>query len=233
MRVRDAAVLLTRTELAWFLARNDYLGQVAVYRRRRVRIVSRSAAIRPGLEDGRTLRWSDYTGYYSFFDLRPVPCRRSRFTRVLRTDRVDVTRRVYGPAHNGVMVIRACDLATQRDVVVAQQQQLGGDGTLDVVGADRTWVMTVATTIFSTAPTTVELAWADAATGRAWGPRALEKAGPPHAGAFTVTDRGIPAWLDGDRLVRLSNYDTPELDRGAISDLHAAGDAVMWTRDGI
>jgi hypothetical protein len=125
------------------------------------------------------------------------------------------------------IVIRACDLARRRDVVVAQQHQLGGDGTLEVVGADRTWVMTVLTTTVSVAPTEVDLAWSDAATRRAWGPIALEKAGPPRVGAFTVTDRGIPAWLDVDRLVRLSNYDVPELDRGAISDLHAEGDAVM------
>src|SRR3954471_21890745 len=66
VRAHDAAVLLTRTELAWFLAHDDYVGEVAVYRRGRVRIVSRYAAIRPGLEDGRTLRWSDRAGYYSY-----------------------------------------------------------------------------------------------------------------------------------------------------------------------
>jgi len=59
--------------------------------------------------------------------------------------------------------------------------------------------------------------------------------GAPRPGApFTVTGRGIPAWLDGDRLVRLANYSAPELDHGpGIADLQAEGDAVVWTHDGV
>ena len=55
----------------------------------------------------------------------------------------------------------------------------------------------------------------------------------PRAGAFAITDRGIPAWLAGDRLLALNRCGPVELDHGGtIANLSASGATVAWTHDG-
>jgi hypothetical protein len=220
-------LVLTRAgDLAWLASTDDRRGEVGLQRPgRRIRVLDRYAAVTLELEDGRTLRWRDPAGFHQFFDLRRARCpARSRFTPVLRTDRVLITRRRYA----ATTLLRGCDLATGRDVVVGERER--EDTELDVIGVDRTWVLLRSTRIDAPNP---EIATSDVATGdqKAWSE--LIETPSPRAGAFAVTDRGIPVWVAGDRLLALRNYGVSELDRGGtVAGLHAEGDAVVWTHDG-
>jgi hypothetical protein len=89
------------------------------------------------VEDRITLRWSSGE-QLGFFEL-PRPAgggcpARTRFRDVASNDTIKVTRRTYDERQ--LLVLRACMLATGRDLAVAQAE-LGADELLDVVGLDR------------------------------------------------------------------------------------------------
>jgi hypothetical protein len=132
-------------------------------------------------------------------------------------------------------VLRGCDLVTRRDAVVGEQEStIGDDGTLDVIGVDRTWVLLrYASADRYDGTVSVRIATADVATGDQKAPFPLADVPAPQAGSFAITDRGIPAWLGGDRLLALNRHGVAELDRGqAIADIRASGNTLTWTRDG-
>lgn len=80
---------------------------------------------------------------------------------------------------------------------------------------------------------TVQIATADVSSGDQTARFELAGLAAPQAGSFAITDRGIPVWLAGDRLLAPSDHGTVELDRGnAIVSIHASGDRVTWTHDG-
>ena len=235
-RVRGAeyfGVVLTRGgDLAWLASSYPHGGEVALARPGRgPRVLDRYAAVDLGLEDGRTLRWGDLTSYHSFFDLRQVPCpSRPRFAPLLQTERVLLTQRRYP----STIVVRGCDLTTRRDVVVGEQEShVGNSGALDVVGVDRTWVLLRhSDTDRYTGSGSVQIATADVATGDRKAPFSLEGVPAPQAGAFAVTDRGIPVWLGGDRLLALDRRGVVELDHGVIAGIRSSGERVLWTNNG-
>jgi hypothetical protein len=235
-RPESFGVVLTRSgDVAWLASTSERDGEVAVARPGRApRVLDRYASAYLSLEEGRTLRWSDPTGYHGFFDLRHVPCpSRSHFVPELQTDRVLITRRLYA----NTIVLRGCDLVTRRDAVVGEQESnIGNDGTVKVVGVDRTWVLLrYASADRYDGTGTVEIATADVSTGDQKARFALTGVASPQAGSFAITDRGIPVWLAGDRLVALGarGPGTVELDRGnAIAGIQASGDRVTWTHDG-
>ena len=184
-------VVLTRGgDLAWLASSYDHGGEVALARPGRApRVLDRYASVDLGLEDGRTLRWSDLAGYHRFFDLRLLPCpSRSRFAPELQTDRVLITRRRYA----STIVLRGCDLATRRDAVIGEQESdVGSDGALNVIGVDRTWILlryTSSDRYDGTA--TVQIATADVSTGDQKARFALAGVAAPQAGSFAITDRG-------------------------------------------
>jgi hypothetical protein len=237
-RATSFGVALATPDVAW-LASNDDRGEVAVAGPgRSPRVVSRAPASGLVLEDGRTLRWQgDVFGRFGFFDLRQVPCpSRTGFAPVLSTDRVVVTRRRY----RGTIVLRGCDQASRRDVV-AGQQYAGDpelDTWLDVVGADRTWIVVSSGTfgLHDECPSG-EVVATDVASGRSvvtdLVTRCATAIPPPQAGSFAVTDRGVVAWTDDIRLLAAVGPRVTELDRGeTIAELHAEGEAVAWTHDG-
>jgi hypothetical protein len=227
-------VVLTRGgDLAWLASTYDREGEVALARPGRApRVLDRYASADLGLEDGRTLRWSDPVGYHRFFDLRHVACpSRPRFVPELQTDRVVISRRRY----SNTIVLRGCDLATRRDVVVGEQESdLGNDSALDVIGVDRTWVLLRYSSMYRYDGTvSVQIATADVSTGEQQAPFALTGVAAPQPGSFAITDRGIPAWLAGDRLLALNRHGLVELDRNhAIANIRASGEAITWTSDG-
>ncbi len=235
-RVRGAeyfGVVLTRGgDLAWLASSYPRGGEVALARPGRApRVLDRYTAVDLGLEDGRTLRWGDLTSYHSFFDLRQVPCpSRPRFAPLLQTERVLLTLRRYA----STIVLRGCDLTTRRDVVVGEQEShVGNSGALDVVGVDRTWVLLrYSDTDRYTGSGSVQIATADVATGDRKAPFPLANVAAPQAGAFAITDRGIPVWLAGDRLLTPGRRDVVELDHGAIADIRSSGERVSWTNNG-
>jgi hypothetical protein len=233
-RPRFFGVVLTRGgDLAWLASSSQRGGEVAVARPGRApRVLDRDASADLGLEDGRTLRWSDFAGYHRFFDLQHVPCpSRTHFAPELQADRVLITRRRY----SGTVVLRGCDLVTRRDAVVGEQESnVGYDGTLDVIGVDRTWVLLRYTSSDRYDGTvSVQIATADVSSGERTATFGLAGVAAPQAGAFAVTDRGIPVWLAGDRLLALNARGPVELDRGgAIGGLRASGDTATWTHDG-
>lgn len=220
--------------VAWVAGRHGRGGEVALARPRRPpRVLDRDAAVHLGLEDGRTLRWSGPLGYHSFFDLRQVRCpSRSHFVREVQTERVLITRRRYP----GMILLRGCDLATGRDAVLGEQESSSGyEGGMDVIGVDRTWVLLryYIATVRGDVDTPTEIATADVSTGDQNPPFALNGVAEPQAGSFAITDRGIPIWLAGDRLLALDRKGVTELDRGGtITNIHAVGNAVSWTHDG-
>ena len=236
-RVRSSknfGVALTRDgDLAWLASTNNRGGEVALARRGRApRVLDRDAAADLGLEDGRTLRWSDPAGYHSFFDLRHVPCpSRPRFLPVLQTARVLLTQRRY----SWTVVLRGCDLATRRDVVIGEQEShIGNNGALDVIGVDRSWaLLRYSDADRYSGSESVQIARADVATGERKAPFSLGDVAAPQAGSFAITERGIPVWLAGDRLLALNRNGVVELDRGGtITVIRANGNAVTWTNDG-
>jgi hypothetical protein len=160
-----------------------------------------------------------------------VPCpSRPRFAPVLQTERVLLTLRRYP----STLVLRGCDLKTRRDVVLGEQESHdGNDGTLDVVGIDGTWVLLrYSDTERYTGSVGVQVATADVATGESKAPFSLNGVPAPQAGAFAITDRGIPAWLAGGRLLTLNRRGVVELDHGAIAGLRSSGVTVVWTNGG-
>ena len=226
-------VVLTRDgDLAWLASTYDRGGEVALARPGRApRVLDRYASADLGLEDGRTLRWSDPAGYHSFFDLRRVPCpSRPRFAPVLQTERVLLTLRRYP----STLVLRGCDLKTRRDVVLGEQEShVGNSGALDVIGTDGTWVLLrYSDADRYTGSVSVQIATADVAGGERIAPFGLTREPGPQAGAFAITDRGIPAWLAGDRLLTLDRRGVVELDHGAIAGLRSSGVTVVWTNGG-
>jgi hypothetical protein len=235
-RVRGAeyfGVVLTRGgDLAWLASSYPRGGEVALARPGRApRVLDRYTAVDLGLEDGRTLRWDDLTSYHSFFDLRQVPCpSRPRFAPLLQTERVLLTQRRYA----STIVLRGCDLTTRRDVVIGEQEShVGNSGALDVIGTDGTWVLLrYSDTERYTGSGSVQIATADVATGDRKAPFPLANVAAPHAGAFAITDRGIPVWLAGDRLLTPGRRDVVEIDHGAIADIRSDGERVSWTNNG-
>ena len=235
-RVRGAeyfGVVLTRDgDLAWLASSYPRGGEVALARPGRApRVLDRYTAVDLGLEDGRTLRWGDLTSYHSFFDLRRVPCpSRPRFAPLLQTERVLLTLRRYP----STIVLRGCDLTTRRDVVVGEQEShVGNSGALDVVGVDRTWVLLRYSDVYRyDGSVSVQFATADVATGDRKAPFSIDKLPQPQAGAFAVTDRGIPVWLAGDRLLAPARRGVVELDHGAIAGIRSSGERVWWTNNG-
>ena len=235
-RVRDAeyfGVVLTRGgDLAWLASSYPRGGEVALARPgRALRVLDRYESVDLGLEDGRTLRWSDLAGYHSFFDLQRVPCpSRPHFAPVLQNERVLITRRRYP----STLVLRGCDLVTRRDVVLGEQESdIGNDGTLDVIGTDGMWaLLRYSDTYRYDGSASVQIATADVATGDQKAPFSLNGVPGPQAGAFAITDRGIPVWLAGQRLLALDRHGVTELDTGAIAGIRSSGVRVLWTNDG-
>ena len=115
------------------------------------------------------------------------------------------------------------------------EQETGlGDGTLDVIGVDRTWaLLRYADMDRYSGSVSVRIATADVASGDQKAPCPIPGVPAPRAGAFAITDRGIPAWLAGDRLLALNRCGPVELDHGGtIANLSASGATVAWTHDG-
>ncbi len=132
------------------------------------------------------------------------------------------------------IVVRGCDLTTRRDVVVGEQEShVGNSGALDVVGVDGTWVLLrYSDTDRYTGSGSVQIATANAATGDRKAPFPLQGVPAPQAGAFAVTDRGIPVWIAGDRLLALDRRGVVELDHGAIAGIRSSRERVSWTNSG-
>jgi hypothetical protein len=214
----------------------------------RPRTIAATLGSRLRLEDGRTLRWSNRYSTLGFFDLRHRPCpSRARFRPLLTSDRVAITKAYYGDDEQGATVIRGCDLATGRDLVVAQAYEVFPEPTeVSVVGMDRTWVL-VARSDYSR-PEPCATRWVqtvDVVSGRRSATGLLSDSScggpqiaPPVPGtAFAITDRGAAAWiaLDADRprLIVAVGGTVRELDRaGTIADLRADAEAIIWTHDG-
>lgn len=236
-------VLLTREgDLAWAAGTDDdSKGVVAVKQPgKRTRRLDRYGGGRLTLEDGRTLRWLSGDISYGFFDLRPIDCRRrSRYTPFAGNARVLLTRGPYGPAHDRATVFRGCDLATGRDrVLIQNDSNLSVASDLTLVGLDRTWaVFTQVENDFDGGGGST-LTVVDVVTGRSR--FAHPENGPvnfpaPRAGApIAVTDGGMLAWITGGKLYAMTGtYDVVTLEEGGtLADLHAEGDAIVWTRDG-
>lgn len=231
-------VLLTRQgDLAWSAGTYGGPGGVVAVKQpgRRTRTLARAEGGRLALEDGRTLRWLSGDISYDFFDLHPIDCRsRSRFTPYARTDRVLLTRAIYRPNHSEVSVVRGCDLRTGHDrVLVQNDSNIGVASDLTLIGIDRTWAVfrQDAGDGRDYAVSTVTVA--DVVTDRS----PLIQRGPfPVASApFAVTDAGRAAWIVAGTLYGTDrDYDVVTLDSGGVlSDLHAEGDALVWTRDGV
>jgi hypothetical protein len=240
-------VITSRGDLAWLYSTFGHGGRVVVQERgERRRTVGRTDVSGLALEDGRTVRWTGRLGM-RFDDLRPLPCpTRSRFLPLLTTDLVAVTGAQYGDDGDDftTTVIRGCDLATRRDLVLAQAGEAFPDRhELTVIGVDRTWVL------FSrehySRPEPCATRWVqtvDVATGRRRAPSLLGTsacgapgvATPAPGTPFAITEHGAAAWIDsGARLLVAVRGEVRELDRAAtIADLRAAGDAVTWTHDG-
>jgi hypothetical protein len=243
--VPDLDVAITRRgELAWITAPFPGRFERIVYDppHGRPRIVAYDPANRLAVEDGITLRWSNGQ-YVGFFDLpRPATgaCpRRTGFRAVASNDTIAVTQRTYFDGY--LLVLRACMLATGRDVDIAQAEVgLGGDELLDIAGLDRQWVVLSRGRVLRTGEScelTQETIDArpggiprETRTHPCQGEPPLASAGEPLA----VTSRGIPAWVAGEQLLTGGpDGSVAEVDRGAIENLRASGTAVEWTRDGV
>jgi hypothetical protein len=247
----ELGVVITRGgDLAWLYSTLRHGGRVVVQRRAgRARPVAATTGYGLVLEDRRTLRWTNRDGTQGFFDLQHRACpSRSRFRPLLSTDRVAITKAYYGDEEQGATVIRGCDLATGRDLVVGQAFEAFPDPhTVTVIGVDRTWVL-IARSDYAR-PEPCATSWVqtvDVAGGRRSGEALLSDSscnGPgitaPVPGTpFAITDRGAAAWIAGDadqpRLVAAARSTMRELDRAAtIADLRADADTITWTHDGI
>ncbi|RKQ90344.1 hypothetical protein C8N24_0145 [Solirubrobacter pauli] len=231
-------VLLTRAgDLAWTAGSyDDPKGVVAVKQPgRRLRRLDIYTGRPLALEDGRTLRWLSGDTSYDFFDLHPIDCRsRSRFTPYARNDRVLLTRAIYRPNHSEVSVVRGCDLATGRDrVLIENDSNIGVASDLTLIGLDRTWAVFRQDAGDGRGWDVSTLMLADVVTDRS---PVIQRGTFPIAGSpFAVTDAGRGAWIVGGTLYATGrDYDVVALDSGgALTDLHAEGDALVWTRDGV
>jgi hypothetical protein len=247
-RTRERAeldVLLTREgDLAWTAGGpEDGKGVVAVKQPGTpVRRLADYPAAGLAIEDGRTLRWDDFTGHLAFFDLRREPCpSRSLYAELARNDRVILTRHDYGPTTDFNTVVRGCEPGTGRDRVILQNAPDLGEQVTSLVGLDRTWAVFLQEEVvrYDEDESGVVLTVADVATGRRSeaylenGASAAYPA-PTAAAGFAVTGRGVLGWLAGSTLYALTRSDgIAELDAGGtLAGLHAEGDALVWTHDG-
>jgi hypothetical protein len=253
VRQRPAlGVVLTHGgDLAWLHSSPGRTRVVLKRVGRAPRVIYRAEGVRSGLvelalEDGRTVRWNGVQQNYGYFDLRERGCPggRSAFAPLLASDRVALTRAHYGLEDEGTVVIRGCDLLTGRDRVLAElTDAFPDDAELTAIGLDRTWALFWrSSSERQDTCRTEEVEIVDAASGRSPGPIALltatcggSRLPPPTPGApFAVTDRGTAVWLRDAKLIAARDKTAIVLDQGAaIASLHAVGDRVSWTNDGV
>ena len=233
-------VLLTRRgELAWTAGTYSGPGGVVAVQRpgKPVRTLARYEGGRLALEDGRTLRWDDGDFLRAFFDLRPIDCRRrSRSTTWASNEEALVTHAHYF----GSSVVRGCDPATGRDRVILQNYSDSGESYLTFHGLHGAWAVFHQSVMWRDGPGASTLTVVNARTGKSlsgltYNGEARPQYPIPENGApIAVTDRGVLAYARDDVLWALAAHDTfLRLDQGAIVDLRAEGDALVWTRDGI
>jgi hypothetical protein len=137
-------------------------------------------------------------------------------------------------------VIRGCDPATGRDRVVLEG--LASFDSADVphlLALDRNWAIFLEDSSERDAVDLVLLV-VDGLTGRAKSIDLSSGAGllyppPVAAGGFAVTDRGVLGWMAGGALYALvGDEKVVTLDQGGLlAGLHAEGDALVWTHDGV
>jgi hypothetical protein len=238
----DLGVLLTRQgDLAWAVGRyTGRTGVVAVKEPGRpVRRLADYPATGLALEDGRTLRWDDYTGYLGFFDLRHERCpSRSLYTELARNDRVILTQHDYGPATVFNTVVRGCDTATGRDRLILQSFPEFDEQVTSLAGLDRTWAVFLQGEVvrYDEDGADPVLTVVDVVTGRRSWAHLDPGVSPPSAAAgFAVTDRGALGWLGDGALHALgAGRKIVTLDAGGtLAGLHAEGPALVWTHDGV
>lgn len=234
-------VLLTRAgDLAWSAGGYDVRGSLVAVDRpgERPRRLASYAGSGLALEDGRTLRWYEGDFFFDFFDLRPIDCRkRSRYTPWAQNDQVLVTRAQY----HGSTVVRGCDVRSGRDRVLIQNySDVGAESELTFVGLDREWAVFHQAEYWRDGGGPATVTVIDARTGRqssghTYNGESVPQYPVPVAGApFAVTAQGVAGWVRGEALYALVDQDTiVRLDAGAIGDLRADGDALVWTRDGV
>ena len=248
-RTRDKAevdVLLTdQGDVAWLSGTyGGRTGVVAVKQPGKpTRRLSAYPADRLAIEDGRTLRWDDGDSTYEFFDLRTRPCpSRSRYKPYARTDRVILTRGLYGDDESsGTTVVRGCDPSTGRDRVLLQNySDFSYLSHLTLVGIDRTWAVFLQDVVERDGAGPATLTVADVVSDRTtfaytYNGEAAPQYPPPSAAAgFAVTEGGVLAWMTQGTLYALAKtYRIVTLDAGGtITGLHAEGRAVVWAHDG-
>jgi hypothetical protein len=243
----EVDVVLTRQgDLAWLAG--TYGGRTGVVAVKQPGKPTRRLATYPAarltIEDGRTLRWDEGGIAYDFFDLRPAPCpSRSRYTHYAQNDGVILTRGLYGAQEQlGTMVVRGCDRSTGRDRVILQNySEFGSESYLSLVGIDRTWAVFLQSVVERDGAGPTTLTVGDTLTGRTkvaylYNGESAPKYPPPTAAdGFAVTEGGVLAWMrQGVLYALVETYKIAVLDGGgAIAGVHAEGDAVVWTHDGV
>ena len=237
--------LTSRNQLVW-LYREKVVLKAPGQRRR---VLARGASRPLTLEDDGTLVWRRSFSEAASFELAPPPqsggCpKRAGYAPVADADGVLVTeRRLVKPAPDvrREQVVRACVRGSGRDAIAAYAFSDGFDSlTIEGVtaGAGRVAYVTSFADRYGGCEQQVQVL--EAATLRP-GRRSLNACDPPAAarGApFVLTTGGAPAWLApaAPGAVRVLGIDGleryTELDRGAITNLRADGDEVVWDRDG-
>jgi hypothetical protein len=240
----DLDVLLARRGLlAWTAGTWGHSRGLVAFQRqgRPVHRLAGYPASSLGLEDGRTLRWEDDGATEHFFDLRREPCpSRSRYKELARDDRVILTEASYGDSWDGAKVIRGCDPATGRDRVILEGIALFDSADVPhLLGLDRNWAVFLEDSSERDAVDLVVIV-VDGLTGHTTSVDLSTGAGlayppPSVAGGFAVSGRGVLGWLAGGALYALvGDEHVVTLDAGGVlAGLHAEGDALVWTHDGV
>ena len=241
-----AGVALTRRgDLAWTVGPDyDEMRVVHLPWRGAPQEVARGRLHGLSVEDDTTLVWEDPLGYASH-DLpgrdlgagcpkrRPSYGRRRQFGDVVFTQR---TRQAFA---GEIVLLRACDARTGVDAIVGSAGTLHGYGGeyVDPAGGGNGWAAIEVEQgnryvhCSGRALVTVDIATRRVGRGAVL-PGDCEAA-PLHA---VVTTTGAPAWATGEgadvRLLTITENEQVELDRGAIGDVRAEGDEVVWTNAG-
>ena len=240
-----AGVALTRRgDLAWTVGPDDdEMRVVHLPPGGAAQEVARGSLRGLGVEDDSTLVWRDPLGYASH-DLpgrdlgAGCPKRRPSYGRPRQFGDVVFTARTRPAFAGEIVLLRACDARTGVDAIVGSAGTLHGYGGeyVDPAGGGNGWAAIEVErgnrylSCAGRALVTVEIATRRAGRGAAL-PGDCDE---PLLAVVTAT--GAPAWTSGEgadmRLLTIRENKQVELDRGAIADVRAEGDEVVWTNVG-
>ncbi len=140
----------------------------------------------------------------------------------------------------GSSVVRGCDLETGRDRVILQNYSDLRSSDLTFHGVFGAWAVFHQAEMWRDGPGPATLTVVNTRTGKSlsgftYNGEAWPRYPVPLNGApIAVTDQGVLAFArDGVLWALVARNQFRKLDEGAIADLRAEGDALVWTRDGV